>query len=119
MPKVRHTHTTSQKRAMRVRAKLFGTAVRPRVSVYRSNRFIYVQAIDDAAAKVVAQTSDVRTSHKKGVTKTNSASTVAAELANKLKKQKISTVIFDRGPYKYHGRVKAVAESLRENGITV
>ncbi len=119
MPKVRHTHTTTQKRALRVRAKLFGTAQRPRVSVYRSNRFIYAQAIDDAAEKVVAQSSDVRAPHKKGVTKSSAAGSVAAELATQLKKKKVTAVIFDRGQYKYHGRVKAVAEGLREQGITV
>lgn len=119
MPKIRHTNTTAQKRALRVRAKLSGTATRPRVSVYRSNRFIYAQAIDDTTAKVVAQSTDVRTSHKKGVTKSGSATAVAAELAGKLKKKKVTAVIFDRGQYKYHGRVKAVAESLREQGITV
>lgn len=119
MPKVRHTHTTAQKRALRVRAKLFGTAERPRVSVHRSNKFIYAQAIDDASEVVVAQSSDIRATRKKGVTKSGSASVIAAELATKLKKKKVSAVIFDRGQYKYHGRVKAVAEGLREQGITV
>ncbi len=119
MPKIRHTHTTTEKRALRVRSKLSGTAERPRVTVYRSNRFIFAQAINDTAAVVVAQSSDLRATRKKGMTKTNSATAVAGELATKLKKMKIAAVIFDRGPYKYHGRVKAIAEGLREQGITV
>lgn len=119
MPKIRHTHTSAQKRALRVRAKLFGTQARPRVSVSRSNRFMKVQAIDDATGIVVASANDMRVKKPKATTKTAAATLVAGLIADQLKKKKITAVIFDRGSYKYHGRVKAVAEGLRANGITV
>ncbi|MBP9819497.1 50S ribosomal protein L18 [Candidatus Woesebacteria bacterium] len=120
MRKVSHKHTIVQKRILRVRAKLAGTVERPRVTVSRSNRYIHVQVIDDVNALTIAAGSDLQKGgNGKKVTKTDSAKLVAAEVATQLKKKKITAVVFDRGPYKYHGRVKAVAESLREQGITV
>ncbi len=119
MRKVSHKHTIVQKRILRVRAKLTGTVERPRVTVSRSNRYIHVQVIDDVNARTIVAGSDLHKGKGKKVAKTDSAKLVAAEVATQLKKKKITAVVFDRGPYKYHGRVKAVAESLREQGITV
>lgn len=96
-----------ERKVKRVRAKIRGTAEKPRLSIFRSNRAIYGQAIDDInrVTLVAAKGTD--------------SVAVGAELAEKLKKSKITTVYFDRGRYLYHGRVKAVAESMREHGITI
>lgn len=107
-------------RHKRVRAKIFGTKEVPRLFVFRSNKHIYVQAIDDAAGKTVAHASDInilkeQKSEKKN--KTEIAKTVGAEMAKKLKEKTVSKIVFDRGGYKYHGRVKALAEGAREGGI--
>ncbi len=96
-----------ERKVKRVRAKIRGTAEKPRLSIFRSNRAIYGQAIDDIKRVTLASA------------KGTDSVAVGAELADKLKKAKISTVYFDRGRYLYHGRVKAVAESMRENGITI
>lgn len=113
---IEHTLTKKQARARRVRAKMMGSAAKPRLSVYRSNKHLYVQAIDDEAQKTVASANDATS--KKG-TKIESAQTVAKAIAKTLKTKKITHLIFDRGHYKYHGRVKAVAETLREEGLHV
>ncbi len=96
-----------ERKIKRVRAKIRGTAEKPRLSVFRSNRAIYGQAIDDVKRVTIVSA------------KGTDSKAVGAELADKLKKAKITTVFFDRGRYLYHGRVKAVADSMRENGITI
>lgn len=102
-------------RKMRVRSNMEGTAKKPRLSVTRSNRFIFMQAIDDVAGKTIT---GVRDSNGTG-TKTERAAQAALAFAEILKKNKITEVIFDRGAYKYHGRIKTVAEALRAAGIKV
>ncbi len=115
--KIHHTITAADRRKRRVRAKLHGTHDRPRVSVYRSSKHVSMQAIDDDKAVTLAAASehDVK---EKG-TKIARAVMVAKIFAEKLKKASITTVIFDRGSYRYFGRVKAVADALREAGIKV
>lgn len=107
------------RRATRVRSKLNGTPERPRVSVHKTNRFIYAQAIDDVNAKTIVSCSSVKFKADQKVTKTDEARTVGKTLGELLKKQKIEAVIFDRGSFSYNGRLKALAESLRETGIQV
>lgn len=121
MPTINQSKTVQQKRKMRVRSKLHGTAARPRVSVERTNKFIYIQAINDDTGVTLASSNDMalRKAGKNAGTKTETSALAAAELASALKKQKISAVVFDRGQYKYHGRVSKVAEILREKGIEV
>lgn len=109
--------TKPEARKKRVRAKMEGSAQKPRLSVYRSNKHIYVQAIDDQGHQTIASASDVKATDK--VTKTDRAKVVAAEVAKQLKAKKVEALIFDRGHYKYHGRVKAIAEALREEGLHV
>ncbi len=109
-------HTTKQKRKMAVRSKLQGTAKRPRLSIARSNQYIQLQAIDDESGKTLLGISDMGQDQPKG-TKTERAVKAAQKLAKKLKAKKIKAIVFDRGPYRYHGRVRAVAEALREAGI--
>jgi len=102
-------------RKARIRSKMEGTASKPRVSVTRSNRFIYMQAIDDVAGKTIFGLRD--TAQK--ATKTERAIATAKEFAARLQKENIVEVIFDRGPYRYHGRIRAIADALREVGIKV
>lgn len=121
MPVIKHNLTKAQRRQRRVRAAMTGTAKQPRVSVFRSNKYMYVQAIDDVAGKTIAaaHSKQVTKASKKGQTKTDVAAATAKQLAEQLKKQKVTKAIFDRGANKYHGRVKAVAETLRSEGVTV
>lgn len=119
MPVIKHHQTPAQKRASRVRAKLFGTADRPRLTVFRSQQHISVQVIDDETQKTLISVSDLGKDNKMKGTKTERATEVAQELLTQLKKNKITKLAFDRGAYKYHGRVKAVAVALREGGIEV
>lgn len=107
-----------QARKMRVRGKMNGSAQKPRLSVHRTNKYIYIQAIDDEGQKTVASASDIRMKTVKG-TKIEHAKAVAEDIAKKLKAKKVTDLIFDRGYLKYHGRVKAIAEALREQGLHV
>lgn len=99
----------------RVRKNIYGTAERPRLSVYRSNKEIYAQLINDDAGETIATAS----SREKGVsgTKTEKANNVGKTLAEKAKKAGVETVVFDRNGYVYHGRVKSLAEGAREGGL--
>lgn len=128
MPVIRHLNTKAEQRRKRVRSKMSGTAARPRVTVFRSNKSIYLQAVDDSAGKtivaahtkqIVEKTGKGKEKGKKSASKTENTVVTAKKLATDLKKKKIVAVIFDRGANKYHGRVKAVAETLRSEGITV
>ena len=105
-----------QRRHRRVRAKLSGTAARPRLAVYRSNARIYAQLIDDEAGHTLAAAS----SGEKQLVKTSRADAPAAVgklIAERAKAAGIETVVFDRGGYLYHGRVKALADAAREGGL--
>ena len=104
------------RRQKRVRAKISGTDKKPRLCVFRSNNHIYVQLINDDKKKTILSASDQKL--KKGkMTKVDLAKEIGKLIAEKALEKKIEKVIFDRGPYKYHGRVKAVAEGAREGGL--
>ena len=104
------------RRQKRVRAKISGTDKKPRLCVFRSNKHIYAQLIDDAAKKTILSASDEKI--KKGkMTKVDLGKEIGKTIAKLALEKKIEKVIFDRGPYKYHGRVKAVAEGAREGGL--
>lgn len=105
-----------QRRKRRNKDKVKGTADYPRLVVFRSNKFIYGQIIDDLNKKVIAAVSEKELKTAKG-TKTERATLVGKELAERAKKNKISKVRFDRAGYRYHGRVKAVADGAREGGL--
>ncbi|MDP3770515.1 MAG: 50S ribosomal protein L18 [Candidatus Sungbacteria bacterium] len=117
--------TTKQQRIRRharVRAIVKGTSGRPRLSVFRSNRHIWVQLIDDIAGKTLAHASDWDhpVKGKKGAQKESpviKAEGVGEKIAKLAVEKKISNVVFDRGGYRYHGRVKAIAEGMRKAGI--
>lgn len=98
---------------MRIRKTVVGSAERPRMSVFRSNKSIYVQLIDDQAGHtLLAATSD-----DDKLSKIDQAKAVGKQIADKAKDAGISTVVFDRGGYLYHGRIKALAEAAREGGL--
>jgi large subunit ribosomal protein L18 len=106
------------RRHRRVRGKIRGTAERPRLQVFRSNRGIFAQLIDDDAGRTVAAASwkELPASFKGD--KTEQAAEVGKRLAAAAKKADVENVVFDRGGYLYHGRVKALADSAREGGLT-
>ena len=113
-----------QKRLMRhkrVRARIMGTAQRPRLSVFRSNKHIFLQLIDDEKNKTLVSKSDILLKRgkktKTKIVKTKSAFEAGKILAELAKKKKITSVIFDRGGYAYHGRIKAAADGAREGGL--
>lgn len=113
----RHT-TEKDRRQARVRGKIFGTADRPRLSVFRSNQHLYLQAINDEQGQTLAAASDLDlTKTKVKESKLEKARLVAEYMAQALQKKKIKQVVFDRGYCRYHGRVKQVAETLRTAGI--
>jgi large subunit ribosomal protein L18 len=105
------------KRRRRVRAKVRGSAERPRISVFRSNRGIFAQLIDDDASKTLASANWLTVKGIKG-DKSDQAREVGKALATAAKAVGIDTVVFDRGGYLYHGRVKALAEGAREGGLS-
>jgi large subunit ribosomal protein L18 len=107
-----------EKIKFRVRKKVSGTTARPRLSVFRSNNDIYVQLIDDKAGSTLASASsrDKDILAQKG-TRVEKSKMVGAAIARKASDLGLSVVIFDRGGYLYHGRVKAVAEGAREGGL--
>ena len=117
MPKVALWKNNKEKRKLRVRKKIFGTSDKPRLAVNRSNRYIYAQIINDELGKTLVSTGkNVLTAHK-GKKKTEAAYEVGKALAGSAKKKKIKSVVFDRKGYKYHGRVKSLAEGAREGGL--
>lgn len=103
------------RRKNRIRAKISWTASIPRLAVYRSNSNIYAQLIDDTADKTLTSFSDLKLD-KKG-TKTEMATKVWEDMAKKVLDLKITKIVFDRGWFAYHGRVKALAEALRANWL--
>ena len=101
----------------RIRKKIFGTAERPRMSVFRSNKDIYVQLIDDTIGHTMIAASSQDEGIKKDVNKSEQSTQVGEKLAEKAKEAGLEKVVFDRGGYLYHGRVKALAEGARKGGL--
>jgi large subunit ribosomal protein L18 len=110
------TRQLRTRRHKRVRKHVFGTAERPRLVVFRSNRGIAAQLVDDLEGKTLAAASWLSIRKAKG-TKAEQAAEVGKLLAQNAKKAGIEKVVFDRGGYLYHGRVKALAEAAREGGL--
>ena len=101
----------------RIRKKVFGTSTIPRLSVFRSNKQIYAQLIDDLTGKTIASSGSLKNDDATKVNNTNQASVVGKSIADKAKGSGIESVVFDRNGYLYHGRVKSLAESAREGGL--
>ena len=106
------------KRRRRVRAKIVGTAERPRISVFRSNRGIQAQLVDDLAGRTLAAVSWTE-SDLRSLKPMEQAEKAGELLAERAKSAGVDTAVFDRGGYRYHGRVKAFADGVREGGLTV
>lgn len=119
--KFRKALSRRKRRHVRVRAKVNGTPLRPRLNVFRSSAHIYAQVIDDIAGHTLVAASDLEAEIKErageGATKSVRAKTVGQIIAERAKAAGIETVVFDRGGFLYHGRVKAVAEGAREGGL--
>jgi large subunit ribosomal protein L18 len=117
MDKAKHRVEARGRIRQRVRRKVAGTAERPRLAVFRSLKGIYAQVIDDASGRTIAAAS----SHEEGSgakgANAAAAKAVGALIAQKVKDQGITRVVFDRGGYVYHGNIKALADAARENGL--
>jgi len=105
---------TRQRRKLHTRKTIRGSSATPRLNVFRSNKHIYAQLIDDVAHKTFMTVSDVKITKGTPIEK---AKEVGMELAAQAQKQKISKIVFDRSGYKFHGRVKSLAEGAREGGL--
>lgn len=107
-----------RRRQDRIRKKIMGTAERPRLHVFRSGKHIYAQVIDDLAGKTLASSSTLEKGNKGKVGDTvEGAKKIGTDIAGKAKALKIETVVFDRGGFQYHGRIKALADAAREAGL--
>lgn len=111
------TRAQRQKRHKRVRAKISGTPERPRLNVFRSGSNIYAQIIDDVNGVTLASASSLEKDFNVEGTKSDAAKRVGVHVAERAKAKGIENVVFDRGGYVYHGRVKALAEGAREGGL--
>jgi large subunit ribosomal protein L18 len=102
-------------RQKRIRTKIRGTSDRPRLTVFRSNKHIYAQVIDDAKKITIVSAYEVEKGKAQG--KLESAKAVGMDIAKKAIEKKVKAVVFDKGSYAYHGRVRALAEGAREGGL--
>ena len=118
MIKKADTNKQRKKRHKRVRGKISGTPQRPRLNVFRSNAHIYAQIIDDTAGVTVCAASSVEKDFGESSGNKEAAKKVGQLIAERAREKGIETVVFDRGGYLYHGRVQALAEGARENGLT-
>jgi len=121
MKKTKTPHAARIRRHRRVRRSLSGTPARPRMAVFRSLTHIYVQVVDDRSGHTLVAASDLEAdvrSQRDGKKKSQIAEKVGDAIARKAVEKGIKTVVFDRGGYKYHGRVKALAEAARKGGLS-
>lgn len=115
MNRLEHKKMTAKRRSLRTRSHLHGTASRPRLSVKVTNLHISAQLIDDDASRTLVSATSV--GQKLTGTMSEKATAVGADIAKKAKKAKLSSVVFDRGANKYHGRIKALADAARQEGL--
>ena len=122
MATIKKLEKIRSRRERRVRGKIFGTKERPRLSVFRSSRYIYVQAIADDVGKTLADASNLSKDLRGTLDKMNkmdAAREVGKLMAKRLQSQNIKSAVFDRGRFLYQGRVKALAEAVRESGVVI
>lgn len=105
------------RRHSRVRRKISGTVSRPRLAVYRSNRYIYAQVVDDVAGNTLAAASSQEADLRNSPLNVDTAAKVGATLGERAKEAGVTEVVFDRAGFKFHGRVKALADAAREAGL--
>ena len=106
-----------KKRHFRVRRKVHGTAARPRMAIFRSNRYIYVQVIDDVSGRTLAAASSQEKELRDRTLTVGTAAEVGKLIAGRSKAAGVTSVVFDRGGFAYHGRLKALADAAREEGL--
>ena len=106
-----------RKRHFRVRKRVQGTAARPRMAVFRSNRYIYVQVIDDVTGRTLAAASSQEKELRERTLTVGTAAEVGKLIASRAKAAGVASVVFDRGGFAYHGRLKALADAAREEGL--
>ncbi len=114
---LKDTNRRKNRRIARVRAKISGTSVKPRLAVFRSHQNIYAQLIDDESRKTLVSVSSLKMTGKKRTKKVDVASIMGEELAKKALAKSIKTVVFDRRAYKFHGRVASLASGARKGGL--
>ena len=119
--KVREKRRRRKRAHLRVRKRIQGTAERPRLSVYKSLRFVYAQVIDDQSGRTLAQANsgeaDIKSGLEASTSSCDAARAVGEAVAERAKAQGIEAVVFDRGGFIYHGKVKAVADGARDKGL--
>jgi large subunit ribosomal protein L18 len=106
-----------ERRKSRIRAKVKGTTERPRLSVFRSNKHVYAQLINDQTKETLTGASEAELKLTGKANKTDRAKEIGLLIAKKAATKKVTAVVFDKGSYRYHGRVKAIAEGAREGGL--
>jgi large subunit ribosomal protein L18 len=104
-------------RHRRVRSKVLGNEKKPRLSVFRSNKYSYAQLVDDATGRTIVSANDLELKGKEKLNKIETAKEVGKLIAKKAQAKKINKIVFDRSGYKFHGRIRAVAEGAREGGL--
>jgi large subunit ribosomal protein L18 len=105
------------KRKLSIRKKIGGTALKPRLSVYKSNKHTYIQAIDDVSGRTVASASNIEKEQRGGKNVVSEMEKLGLLIGKRLMEKKIQAVVFDRNGYRYHGKVKAVADGARKAGL--
>ena len=105
------------RRHFRVRKRIRGTEARPRLAVHRSNRYIYAQVIDDVDGHTLAAASSLETDFRSDSLNVGTATKVGSLVASRAKDAGVSAVVFDRGGFKFHGKIKALADAAREEGL--
>lgn len=116
MERLKHARNNLARRKLRVRAKVAGTSIQPRLSVYISNQHVTAQIIDDSKGTTLVSASSIG-SQAKGIKRTEQAAIIGADIAKKAKAAKIRKVVFDRNGRLYHGRIKALADAARAEGL--
>jgi len=119
MKKINDTTRKRLKRKASIRKKIRGTPERPRLTVYKSNRYTYVQVIDDAAGATLAAASNLEKDHRDITNKVASLEKLGLLIGERLTAKKITAVVFDRNGSRYHGKVKAIADGARKAGISL
>lgn len=108
---------TRQRRIKHIRKIVNGTSTKPRLSVFRSNQYLFVQAVDDTKNRILAALSEKALSEKPGEKPVDRAGRLGTEFGVLLKKAKVTVMVFDRGGYRFHGRIACFAEAVRKSGI--